>query len=101
MSFSTTRVSAAQFQTTSQKHGGEEIRRPPAVIPRVTLFWSPPAPPAKWPCYERSPRCRPVPLKPGDVFPRAHQDGHSRCRVAELRAESHSDAWGTLLSLRA
>jgi len=37
-------------------------------------------------------------LRRGDVAPPASQDGHSRCRVAELRARSHSDAWGTQLS---
>jgi hypothetical protein len=37
-------------------------------------------------------------LRRGDVVPTASQDGHSRCRVAELRARSDSDAWGTQLS---
>jgi hypothetical protein len=29
-----------------------------------------------------------------DVVPPANQDGRSRCRVAEFRAELHSDEWG-------
>jgi len=33
-------------------------------------------------------------LRRGDVVPPAGRDGHSRYRVAELRAGSHSDAWG-------
>ena len=33
-----------------------------------------------------------------DVVPTASQAGHSRCTVAELRAGSHSNAWGTQLS---
>ena len=33
-----------------------------------------------------------------DIAPPASQDGHSRCRVVELRAGSYSDAWGMPLS---
>src|SRR5271170_6040867 len=93
MSFFTTRAYAPKPKAQFIRHHNQ-IRQSLDLIRRTALFSSPPAPPAESPCYEYFPRWRLVPLRRGDVAPPASPDGHLRCRVAELRAGSETDAWG-------
>src|ERR1700674_2391750 len=97
MSFSTTSF-CAEIPEPSSKDSDWQIRHLLDLIRRATPFSSRPAPPTKLPCYERFPRSSRGLLRPWDAVPPASPDGRSRCRVAELRAESKSKAWGTQLS---
>src|SRR6202521_2511686 len=96
MSFSTTKL--LRRNPRAQLSSDWQIRHLLDLIRRATPFSSRPAPPTKLPCYERFPRSSRGLLRPWDAVPPASPDGRSRCRVAELRAESKSKAWGTQLS---
>src|ERR1017187_3359632 len=95
-SFSTTSVRLRIAQT-KLPDSDEQIRHLLDLIRRAALFSSRSALPTRWPCYEHFQRFRLVLLRRGDVAPPASQDSHSNCRVAELRAGSHSSPWGTRL----
>src|SRR5271157_3073428 len=71
----------------------EQIRHLLELIRKSALFSSQPPLPTTWRRYERFLRWRGVLLRRGVVVPPASQDGHSRYRVAELRAGSQSYAW--------